>query len=92
MTAHESTSLQEFVERGASFCEVVDYLSRRATDGTLTPLNFLRALQEELGISFVEARPLLEYFDPRMRPIADINVIDELGGELLARHRHRNVR
>ncbi|WP_432068064.1 hypothetical protein [Streptomyces sp. C10-9-1] len=88
MTPRYGVRLQEFVEGGASFSEVVEYLSRRSAPGTLTPLNFLRALQEELGISFVEGRSILEYFDPQMRPLADIGLIDERGGELLARHRH----
>ena len=87
MESDASVGLQEFVEGGASLSEVVAYLSRRSMPGTLTPLTFLRALQEELGISFVEARSLLEYFDPQMRPVAGISVIDERGGELLQRRR-----
>lgn len=83
----DGVSLREFVERGASFSEVVDYLSRCSAPGALTPLHFLRVLQEELGISFVEGRLLLEYFDPQMRPLVDIGMIDERGSELLAGHR-----
>lgn len=87
MTSEESVGLKEFVEGGASFSEVVAYLSSHSTSRTMTPLTFLRTLQEELGIPFVEARSLLEYFDPQMRPIADIDVIDERGRELLQRRR-----
>lgn len=54
--------------------------------GTLTPFEFLRTIQEELGISFVETRDVLQYFDPEMRPIVDMNVIDECWQSILRKH------
>lgn len=76
--------LQDLAAKGATFSELLEYLSRRGLR-PLTPLEFLRAFQEELGISFIESRKMLEYFDPSMKPIADEGFINERGRLLLQR-------
>jgi hypothetical protein len=73
--------LRGFVDSGASFMDVVQYLSEAVSP--LRPIDFLRIFQEDLGISFVRARDVLEYFDPDMRPIADESLINSLGREIL---------
>ncbi|MFJ3765023.1 hypothetical protein ACIPQJ_11890 [Streptomyces sp. NPDC090082] len=77
-------ALRDLVTEGATFLEVLEHLSRRGPRA-LTPLEFLRVFQEELGISFVESRNMLEYFDPGMKPIVDVEVINERGRLLLQR-------
>lgn len=76
--------LQDLAAKGATFLELLEHLSRRG-HRPLTPLEFLRVFQEELGISFVESRNMLEYFDPSMKPIADEGLINERGRLLLQR-------
>jgi hypothetical protein len=70
------------VAEGATFLEVLDHVSTR-DDRTLTPVIFLKILQDELGISFVRSRDILEYFDPGMNPIADASLINERGHAIL---------
>jgi len=50
----------------------------------LRPIDFLRVFQEDLGISFIKARGVLEYFDPSMQPVVDESLINERGREILA--------
>lgn len=69
---------------GATFLEVLECLSRRGPRA-LTPFEFLKVFQEELGISFIESRNMLEYFDPNMKPIVDVELINERGRLLLQR-------
>ncbi|MDT0460433.1 hypothetical protein RM550_32730 [Streptomyces sp. DSM 41527] len=78
------TALRDLVAAGATFLEVVTHLSRRCHH-ELSPLEFMKVFQEELGISFVETRAMLEYFDPQMKPIADPGLINERGRTLLLR-------
>ncbi|MFD9210344.1 hypothetical protein ACFVZM_29185 [Streptomyces sioyaensis] len=78
------TALRNLVAAGASFLEVIEYLVHRHPRD-LSPLKFLHIFQQELGISFVESRPMLEYFDPQMKPIADSGLINEHGRALLQR-------
>jgi hypothetical protein len=73
--------LKELVDGGATFMDVLSYLS--SVVSPLRPIDFLRIFQEDLGISFVNAREILEYFDPAMRPIVDERLIDERGREIL---------
>jgi len=75
--------LRALVARGATVLEVLEHLSARSSPAALTPFGFLRIFQEELGISFVESRSLLEYFDPQMRPLADADTINERGDLIL---------
>ncbi|MFI0904816.1 hypothetical protein ACH4TE_14920 [Streptomyces sioyaensis] len=63
---------------------MIEYLANRY-DRELSPFEFLNTFQEELGISFVESRAMLEYFDPQMKPIADTGLINERGRTLLRR-------
>ncbi|MER6678576.1 hypothetical protein [Streptomyces sp. NPDC000983] len=77
-------ALRDLVAEGVTFFEVLEYLSRRS-HRALTPLEFLRVFQEELGISFIESRNMLEYFDPDMKPIVDVGLINERGRLLLQR-------
>ncbi|MFI1160267.1 hypothetical protein [Streptomyces sioyaensis] len=63
---------------------MIEYLSHRQPS-ELNPLEFLSIFQQELGISFVESRSMLEYFDPQMKPIADSGLINERGRALLRR-------
>ncbi|MEV6674414.1 hypothetical protein [Streptomyces sp. NPDC051162] len=77
-------ALRDLVAEGASFLEVLEFLSRRDSRA-LTPLEFLRVFQEELGISFIESRNMLEYFGPDMKPIVDVELINERGRLLLRR-------
>ncbi|MFF7637055.1 hypothetical protein ACFZB9_28475 [Kitasatospora sp. NPDC008050] len=77
-------ALRDLVAEGATFLELLEFLSRRGSQA-LTPLEFLRMFQEELGISFIESRNMLEYFDPSMKPIVDVEVIDERWCLLLQR-------
>lgn len=77
-------TLRDLVAEGAAFLEVLEFLSRRGSRA-LTPLEFLRVFQEELGISFIESRNMLEYFDPNMKPIVDVELINERGRLLLQR-------
>ena len=69
------------MDSGASFMDVVQYLSEVVSP--LRPIDFLRIFQEDLGISFVRARDVPEYFGPDMRPIADESLINSLGREIL---------
>lgn len=78
------TALRDLVAAGASFLEVIEYLAHRHPR-ELSPLEFLHIFQRELGISFVESRAMLEYFDPQMKPIADSRLINERGRTLLQR-------
>lgn len=73
--------LKELVDGGATFMDVLNYLANVVTP--LRPIDFLRIFQEDLGISFVRARDILEYFDPAMRPLADESLINERGREIL---------
>jgi hypothetical protein len=73
--------LKELVDGGATFMDVLSYLS--SVVSPLRPIDFLRIFQEDLRISFVNAREILEYFDPAMRPIVDERLIDERGRENL---------
>jgi len=73
--------LRELVESGASFMDVVRYLADSVAP--LRPIDFLRIFQEDLGISFVKAREVLEYFDPTMRPMVDESTINERGRDIL---------
>jgi hypothetical protein len=73
--------LKELVDSGATFMDIVTYLANVASP--LRPIDFLRVFQEDLGISFVKAREVLEYFDPDMRPIVDESLINERGREIL---------
>jgi hypothetical protein len=73
--------LKELVGSGATFMDVVSYLADVISP--LRPIDFLRVFQEDLGISFVSAREILEYFDPAMRPIVDESLINERGREIL---------
>ncbi|MEV6568205.1 hypothetical protein [Streptomyces kronopolitis] len=63
---------------------MIEYLAKRH-DRELAPLEFLNTFQEELGISFVESRAMLEYFNPQMKPIADTELINDRGRILLRR-------
>ncbi|MEU8713290.1 hypothetical protein [Streptomyces sp. NPDC048663] len=83
MVSKDADDLLVFVTGGATFLEVLERLSARSAPTALTPLAVLRILQEELGISFVESRSILEYFDSQMRPIVDVNLINERGGVIL---------
>lgn len=83
----KADDLGSLVSGGASILEVLEYLSARSAPNALTPFGFLRIFQEELGISFVETRSILEYFDPQMRPVADSNLINERGDLILRRYR-----
>ncbi|MEV0053718.1 hypothetical protein ACH347_23710 [Saccharopolyspora sp. 5N102] len=74
--------IRQLVERGATLTELLEHLKSHETF-TLTPLSFLKAIQLELGISFVRTRHLLEFFDPEMRPLVDISVIEERWRDLL---------
>jgi hypothetical protein len=76
--------LRALVAGDATFMEVLDHLRRRGPR-PLTPIEFLRIFQEELGISFVKARAMLDCFDPGMRPIVDTDLINERGRLLLER-------
>ncbi|MEU5545828.1 hypothetical protein AB0G85_26040 [Streptomyces sioyaensis] len=78
------TALRDLVAAGATFPEVIEYLSHRRPR-ELSPIEFLSIFQQELGISFVESRAMLEYFAPQMKPIADSGLIDERGRTLLRR-------
>ncbi|MET7799602.1 hypothetical protein [Streptomyces decoyicus] len=78
------TALRDLVAAGATFLEVIAYISRRCHH-ELSPLEFLKIFQEELGISFIESRAMLEYFDPQMKPITDPGLINERGRSLLRR-------
>lgn len=78
--------IRQVVERGATLAELLEHLRSHETF-TLTPLSFLKAVQLELGISFVRTRHLLEFFDPEMRPLVDTAVIEERWRELLAETR-----
>ncbi|WP_158692920.1 hypothetical protein [Streptomyces roseochromogenus] len=80
----EVAALRNLVAEGATFLEVLEFLSRRGPR-PLTPLEFLRVFQEELGISFIESRNMLEYFDPDMKPMVDAALINERGRLLLQR-------
>ncbi|GLY86077.1 hypothetical protein Airi02_040060 [Actinoallomurus iriomotensis] len=75
-------TLRSLAAGGATFLEVLGYLAQRESR-PVTPLEFLRVFQEELGISFVESRKMLEYFDPQMKPIVDRRLINERGRLLL---------
>ncbi|GAB2709398.1 hypothetical protein GCM10010442_31260 [Kitasatospora kifunensis] len=77
-------ALRDLVVEGATFLEVLEFLSQRGPRA-LTPLEFLRVFQEELGISFIESRNMLEYFDPHMKPIVDVELINKRGRLLLQR-------
>ena len=74
-------SLEDLVEHGATFMEVVGYLS--STISPLRPIDLLRALQDQLGIPFVQARDVLQFFGPQMEPIADVGSINERGQAIL---------
>ena len=58
--------LLELVDGGATFMDVLSYLA--SVVSPLRPIDFLRIFQEDLGISFVNAREILEYFDPGYAP------------------------
>lgn len=73
--------LKQLVDGGATFMDVLSYLA--SVVSPLRPIDFLRIFQEDLGVSFVNAREILEYFDPAMRPIADERLINERGREIL---------
>jgi hypothetical protein len=73
--------LKELVDSGTAFMDVLSYLA--SVVSPLRPIDFLRIFQEDLGISFVNARVILEYFDRAMRPIADERLINERGREVL---------
>ncbi|MEU5825860.1 hypothetical protein [Streptomyces sp. NPDC047803] len=83
--SHADDSLRALVVRGVQFSELIAHLSRERS-GTLTPLEFMRVFQEELGISFIESRKMLEYFDPQMNPIIDIKEVDKRGNVFLCQH------
>ncbi|MGN5381237.1 hypothetical protein BIV25_05885 [Streptomyces sp. MUSC 14] len=85
----EDETLRDLVAEGTTFLKVLEYLSRRDSH-PLTPLGFLRIFQEELGISFIESRNMLEYFDPHMQPIVDKALINERGRLLLQQFTPRN--
>ncbi|WP_405410234.1 hypothetical protein [Streptomyces decoyicus] len=78
------TALRDLVAAGATFLEVIAYISQRCHH-ELSPLEFLKVFQEELGISFIESRAMLQHFDPQMQPIADPGLINERGRTLLRR-------
>ncbi|MFC9234469.1 hypothetical protein ACFTZI_36790 [Streptomyces decoyicus] len=61
--ARNDTALRDLVAAGATFLEVIAYISQRCHH-ELSPLEFLKVFQEELGISFIESRAMLEHFAP----------------------------
>lgn len=82
----DADKLRTLAYGGADFISIIAHLTERIS-GELTPLKFLMVFQEELGIPFVEARIMLEYFDPQMKPIAEAEIINERWRSLLSRYR-----
>jgi hypothetical protein len=74
--------LKELADSGASLMDIVRYLA--SVVSPLRPIDFLRVFQEDLGISFVKTRGVLEYFDPSMHPVVDESLINERGRDILA--------
>lgn len=77
----DSDRLKELVDSGAPLMDVVRYLTGIVSP--LRPIDFLRIFQEDLGISFIKTREVLEYFDPAMRPVVDESTINERGRSIL---------
>ena len=75
-------SLESLVDGGASFTDVVDYLSRDLAP--LRPIDLLRVLQEQLGIPFTKSREILEFYNPDMSPTVDAEIINKRGETILA--------
>ncbi|MEU9980647.1 hypothetical protein [Streptomyces sp. NPDC050856] len=78
----EETDVRELVRRGATFMEVMDHFLHRGPHRP-TPLRLVMAFQVELGISFVETRKMLRFFDAELQPVADVDLINERGRVLL---------
>ncbi|MFC0433125.1 hypothetical protein [Kutzneria buriramensis] len=74
------------VDAGASYMEILEYLRTRGPR-PLTPIGLLSIFHKELGISFIKARTMFEYFDPQLRPIVDTALINERGRLLLLERR-----
>ena len=79
-----SSELRNLVAEGVTFMEVLDRVRKRSS-GPLTAIEFMKVLQEELGIYFTETREMYEYFDSDLCPTVDVHLINERGRLLLER-------
>lgn len=60
--------VRKMVSEGCSLIVVLEFL-RSAESFKLTPLNFMRVLNEAAGIQMIESRELISMFDPEMSPV-----------------------
>ncbi|MFI5621935.1 hypothetical protein ACIA03_00585 [Nocardioides sp. NPDC051685] len=84
MGTENHEELGALVRQGAGFLDIVAFLRKRES-GRITPFGVLAALQREANLSFVDARDVLEYFDPQMHPIADADEIEQRWAEIVGR-------
>lgn len=72
----EEPELRVLVAEKTPFLELLDHLKARA-GGDLGGFQLVAMLQQEAGISFVESREMLAYFEADWTPNAEPAVIDE---------------
>ncbi|MFD7905154.1 hypothetical protein ACFV4F_14445 [Kitasatospora sp. NPDC059722] len=87
----EKHELEELVAGGAPFMDVLEFV-RTSLPDELTPVRFLLAVQDELGISFTETRTVLEFFDPQLQPLVDLKEIDGRWNEIVQRWASKGTR
>ena len=63
-----AVEVRKSILEGCSIIDLVEFL--RSTESfKLTPLNFMRVLNEAVGIQMLESRELISMFDSEMSPI-----------------------
>lgn len=63
-----SGRVREMISTGCTLAELLDFL-RSCDSYKLTPLNFMRILNESYGIPMLESREIVAMCGPDLRPI-----------------------
>ncbi|WP_030910579.1 hypothetical protein [Streptomyces sp. NRRL F-5126] len=66
---------RKMILNGSSLIDLIDFL-RSVESFKLTPLNFMRVLNEAVGIRMMESRRLVSMFDAEMEPIMAEAVVE----------------
>ncbi len=75
------------VADGCGLIVLLDHL-RSAESFTLTPMNFMRVVQEATGIHWTKIRDLLAVFDPGLRPTVPPGEVEQLWRALVDQAGH----
>jgi len=89
MSGLSGLDLPQMVENGTPFLDIVSHAQSLSSDGSLSAVAFLYAVQSELGIPFTETRDLFEFFSSDWIPLADGTVIEERWQSILRAHGRR---